>query len=722
VTTPVELSIIVPCYNEGENVLELAERSRAVFEARGIAGEVVFVDDASTDNTGPLIDELASRCDFVRAVHHTRNRGIPGGWESGAAAARGRYVAIMDGDLQYLPEDVYRMYRELRYTNADIVQGWRSHIGRARDFRYLMSRVLHHILRLLFGMRLSDIKSGFLVCDRDIFIDILRRRFSYHYFQTFIAISAHHKGYRIAEIESLFEERKLGESFISAFPIKMIGKNLVDVAKGLVEFRLLSARTNTLHDALARHPTVPAPAPLPLLRRLHLRLFAILMPLHHWKLSNTALRYYDELRRTQWLSAGQIRELQEARLRALITHAYRHVAYYRELFDRLGIDPGQIQGLQDLERLPTLSTDTIRRSLHFDLLSDAHDKMQMLPVTTSGASGEPLVVYVDKTQLEMRWAATVRNQEWTGYRFGDRHARLRYGPVGTSRLQAMRDRLDGLLARRAEFTTDVMNADTVRDWVEFVRQYRPTVIEGDAEMLQWMAAQMARQSLHLVPPRGVVTSEQTLTPESRAAIERAFDAPVFDRYGSRLFSAVACECEVHHGQHVNAESYIVEIVRDGRTARPGEIGEVLITDLTNLSVPLIRYATGDRATATDRGCPCGRGLPLIDALDGRPQSIFAGNDDCVVPGTFFAELFRDYGHIVKQYRMAQRRPGAVDLHVVKGARFSDARLQDLLAAASRRLGGTVRIDLQVVEPIASLPGETLTPDASMPRPSAAGLD
>ena len=80
---PVEISLIVPCWNEAENVIELAERARAMFEAHGLAGEVVFVDDASTDHTGALIDELAARYDFVRAVHHARNQGIPGGWESG---------------------------------------------------------------------------------------------------------------------------------------------------------------------------------------------------------------------------------------------------------------------------------------------------------------------------------------------------------------------------------------------------------------------------------------------------------------------------------------------------------------------------------------------------------------------------------------------------------------------------------------------------------------
>jgi len=113
-----ELSIIVPCRNEAENVVELAERMQRVFETRGIAGEVVFVDDGSTDHTPALIDQLAAQHPFVRAVHHPQNRGMSAAWQSGLEAARGRYVGVMDGDLQYLPEDVYRLYRELQYSKA----------------------------------------------------------------------------------------------------------------------------------------------------------------------------------------------------------------------------------------------------------------------------------------------------------------------------------------------------------------------------------------------------------------------------------------------------------------------------------------------------------------------------------------------------------------------------------------------------------------------------
>jgi len=695
VSPKIELSIIVPCYNEGENVLELAERARVMFESRGINGEVVFVNDCSRDNTGALIDGLAARYDFVQAVHHQVNRGMPGGWRSGVEAARGRCVAIMDGDLQYLPEDVYRLYRELKYTHADVVQGWRSHIGRPRDFRYTMSRVLHYMLRALFGTHLHDIKSGFLVCERDVFAHMLRHRFHYYYFQTFIVISAVHKGYRVEEIESLFEERKLGESFISAFPLKMILKNLVDVAKGFVEFRLLTRRSDFLGDSLARNPLRERAEPLSAPRRLALRGFTAVMPLHHWKLSSTSLSYFDQLRRTQYLDAEQMRQLQEVRLRALLNHTYHHVSYYREMFDRLGIDPLEMLRVEDLQRLPVLTKDTARRNLYFDLISDTHDKRRMLPLSTCGATGEPMTLYGDQAQLEQRWATALRCREWTGYRFGDGVAAL--WEVET--LPRWRTRLDALLSRRTIWRAVERSAAETRACLDEALAGRPSLVEGDVEALYAMAllAGVRRGGGAL---RGVVATGQTLAAEAREAIERAFAAPVFASYGARELGEIAHECEAHLGLHVNAESYVVEILCGDRPARPGEVGDVVVTDLTNLSVPLVRYALGDRAALSDRVCPCGRGLPLLEALDGRRAAMVVGANGGFVPGSYFAEVLKDYGHVVRRYQIVQHRPGAIEIRVVCGPRFSDKSMRPLLAEFRLHLGADTVID---VTPVDTLP-------------------
>ena len=84
-----DLSIIVPCRNEAENVLELAERIARSSASARLQGELVLVNDASTDNTGALIDRLAAEQPFVRAVHHPHNLGIPGAWECGAGGVDG---------------------------------------------------------------------------------------------------------------------------------------------------------------------------------------------------------------------------------------------------------------------------------------------------------------------------------------------------------------------------------------------------------------------------------------------------------------------------------------------------------------------------------------------------------------------------------------------------------------------------------------------------------
>ncbi len=695
-----EISIVVPCRNEAENVLEVAERVGAVFAARKLDGELIFVDDGSTDHTGALIDGLAARHAFVKVVHHPRVQGIAAAWKSGVRVAAGHYIAVLDGDLEYLPEDIFRLYRHLKYSNADVVQGWRSHIARPRDRGYYVSRTLHRLLRFLFGMELRDIKSGFFVCEREVFEHILKRRFSYRYFQTLIMVSAHHKRYRIEQIEALWTDRKLGKSFLSAVPIGVIAQTLLDLAKGFVEFRLLSARTDVLADFLARHPLTRRPDPLSLPRRVYLRLFALLMPLHHWVVSQPALRYYYQLRQTEWLRPEEIRELQGLRLRALIKYAHRHVPYYREALDRLGIRPDEIQHVEDLRRLPVLTKDDIRSNLYFDLMSDAHDKGQMLPITTSGSTGEPLTLYADKTQLEMRWATTLRNIDWTGYRFGDRQVRLWHSTLGMSRLHVIKERLDAWLTRRKFFSVFELNEETISRYIEFLRRRRPTLIDGYAEAFNLIANYLKQNHVDGIRPKGIISSAQTLSEETREVIEQALNAKVFDKYGSREFSGIAHECEAHRGHHVNAESYIVEIVRDGSPARPGEVGEVLVTDLTNLSVPLIRYALGDLATATDARCPCGRGLPLIGQVQGRVQSIIIGTNGCFLPGSFFPHVLKDYGHIFRQFQVVQERLGAIDFNVVKGPRFSDTALQEMLALFRRYLGEDMVIDVHFVDHIA----------------------
>ena len=128
---------------------------------------------------------------------------------------------------------------------------------------------------------------------------------------------------------------------------------------------------------------------------------------------------------------------------------------------------------------------------------------------------------------------------------------------------------------------------------------------------------------------------------------------------------------------------------------------MLVTDLTNYCVPLIRYALGDLATATDRAVRL-RARPAADRRRSRAatQAIIIGTNGCFLPGTFFAHLLKDYGHILKQFQVVQEGLGAIEFKVVRGPRFSDASLEKILAIFRRHLGEDMQIDVDFVDHIA----------------------
>lgn len=698
----IELSVVAPCFNEVSNVSALATRVLNVFRERQLRGELILVDDGSSDGTGQKIDELASTHDAVRAVHHERNSGIEAAWRSGVATSHGRHLCFIDADLQNLPEDIWRLYNELRFQRCDMVQGYRSSIGRLRDSRWLLSKGLNLILNVLFGMRMRDNKAGFVLATRDCIEDVLDHRYAYRHFQTFITVAAFAKGYTIAEVETLFASRYTGKSFIGRWPMALVMAVLVDVVKAFFEYRVFRVRRSVLGEFLATHPVRQDPHRYRGLRRTLYELFFLTMPLHKWMISRDARWMLERLKESQWLSQAEMRELQERRLRRLIRHAYQTVPYYTRVMDDAGLSPDAIRTLADLRRLPMISKDDVRKNLYFDLFSRKHDKQEMLRISTSGSTAEPLVLYAERRQLEMRWASTWRAMEWTGWRLGDPQARLWHQTIGLGWSQIVREHIDAFLMRRIFIPAYDLTQDTLPRFIKRLKRHRPVLIDGYAECFNLLARYGPEHGIGELRPRAVVSSAQVLPDQVRAQIRARLQTEVYDKYGSREFSGIAYECEYHDGHHVMAESYIVELIKDGQPARPGEMGEVVITDLNNHCIPLIRYRVGDLAIAIDDNgvCACGRGLPRIGRIEGRVQSVVFCGGGKWLPGTFFAHFFKEFDHLVRQYQVVQSEKGAFDLVIVKGPQFDSTAFEtEVLAGLRRVVGGDTTIDVQFVDHI-----------------------
>jgi phenylacetate-CoA ligase len=183
---------------------------------------------------------------------------------------------------------------------------------------------------------------------------------------------------------------------------------------------------------------------------------------------------------------------------------------------------------------------------------------------------------------------------------------------------------------------------------------------------------MKENGVKRIRPRLIVTNSETLTDSARCDIREVFDVEPTDVYESWEFGQIAWQCPRREGLHINSDQLIVELIRDGRPAEVGEVGEVVVTGLYGRAAPLIRYATGDLAIATERSCLCGRELPLLERIIGRTNErlILSDNTEVMATTGLYDLLNQIPG--VKQFRAVQHVPGELEIWVIPDQRFGRA--------------------------------------------------
>jgi glycosyltransferase involved in cell wall biosynthesis len=231
------ISLVAPCLNEEKNVELLASRFLVASETADVLTEIIFIDDGSTDLTWERIGQLCLRYPGrIIPIRHSKNRGIPQGWISGVDAAKGELICLIDSDLQNPPEAVFEMFEALNKHNVDLVRGVRKPVMAQSRLRVIMSRVLNFVLNFVFEMKLKDNKSGFILGKSDEIKRIVYHSGHYCHYQTFIGVAAHSRGVKSVEIETPFEDRRNGISFLSGRSLKVIKEVLKDLPAAQAEF------------------------------------------------------------------------------------------------------------------------------------------------------------------------------------------------------------------------------------------------------------------------------------------------------------------------------------------------------------------------------------------------------------------------------------------------------------------------------------------------------
>jgi phenylacetate-CoA ligase len=308
----------------------------------------------------------------------------------------------------------------------------------------------------------------------------------------------------------------------------------------------------------------------------------------------------------------------------------------------------------------------------------------------------------------MRFATTLRALEMSGWKFGDKQLRLWHQTLGMSRVQAFKERLDAWFMRRHFVPAFEMSELSLKNLIKTIEKKKPVLIDGYAESLNFIAMASTTKSKH--NPKAVMSSAQQLTESTRSQIETQFGAKVLDKYGSREFSGIAYQCLESPHHHVQDESYILEILVDGRPAKVGEVGEVVITDLNNFSMPLIRYRIGDMAVAVEQTlCECGRPHSQIGAISGRTQALILCSNGVWLPGTFFAHFFKDFDFAVQHYQVIQDTPEKFMLKLVPKSQFTHQVKNQIIDALQFYTGAGQIIDVSLVDEIPLLKTGKRTP-------------
>lgn len=236
---PIELSVIIPCFNEENNIPDIVPRILKILQEAKISGEIILIDDGSIDNSRSAIEAMVKQCKNVLGIHHEQNFGITEAWNTGIKHSRGKYVVTIDADFQYAPECIHDLYRHMIKENCDLVQGWRKNYKDSNLFRRFLSKSLSWLLNLLFFTRLHDIKSGFVISKQEVFAEILKERKKFRLFQHFFILCALKKGYCLQQIPVAFYPRKKGRSFISN-PVLFSLEVLLELPKAIIDFGFIS--------------------------------------------------------------------------------------------------------------------------------------------------------------------------------------------------------------------------------------------------------------------------------------------------------------------------------------------------------------------------------------------------------------------------------------------------------------------------------------------------
>jgi phenylacetate-CoA ligase len=329
-----------------------------------------------------------------------------------------------------------------------------------------------------------------------------------------------------------------------------------------------------------------------------------------------------ELKQQQYLSKEALNEIRTKRFNHIFQLAKTSTTYYKNSIT--------------YDALEVLTKDTIRA--HYNELISSSYKKKLFPKGTGGSTGTPLIYLTTIEAKTYMWAGLLLSWEIAGYEFGDKVAFV----AGTSLIKNdFRHMIFHKILNVDSYSTYTLNDSNILTYIKKLQRSKTNIIFGYPTALNIIATYIHKNGPFAFPYlKGIVSSAEVMTEANRTNISRAFNVEVYNQYGCNEAGISAFECDYGKMHLINTASSI-ELHK----------GELYGTNLINDAFYFIKYATGDTIEMSNaKTCPCKRGYPIIEKVNGRAVDIIIDKNGKKVHSSLFSILFRSMP-IIEQYQV-----------------------------------------------------------------------
>tara|TARA_B110000211_G_scaffold154348_1_gene175173 strand:+ start:1218 stop:2537 length:1320 start_codon:yes stop_codon:yes gene_type:complete len=392
-----------------------------------------------------------------------------------------------------------------------------------------------------------------------------------------------------------------------------------------------------------------------------------------WKLKGLNVnKLFVELKQKESWTSQEWSEHQNLLFLAFVKYCYQKVPYYKELFDSINLTLADISSIDDIKKIPVLTKDLVRENTDKLIVTEYFDAKFALH--TTGSTGSPLTYYGSKERSQHIVAGLWRLYARCGWQPGEQVASIwgfkKHDQPGWK--MKLRDYLSGITHLNAWKA----NEADFEKWFEAIKRKNVRIIMCYGSSGSRFASWMLNNNKTYNGLRGAFSTSEKLYGHQKLQMEQAFNCPVFDMYGCGEVTHLACSCK-NNKMHLNPDMSIVE---EGPLGSDGQ-SSLIVTGLTNHTMPFLRYQNGDAGSLTDEKCTCGLNTPLMELKVSRLSDVFTFSDGKKYPSLYFVlRLYKEGFDGVELFQFHQDKLDHIFLRIVKNDRFSDNTHNNILQA------------------------------------------